>query len=122
MTDINNQKVGHRNYAVVDETVLTAEEKEAVKKALNFEGYTGIVPYKFEINEENSEIYYLRVFKCDGFTIVLDEDQVRFIYKGYLTCDQVSLMNKGNICEFIRKWYLGIIAQEKQNENPWNLL
>ena len=119
----DNAKIGHRNYAIVNVETLTAEELEAVKKALNFEGYTGIVPYKFEINKIKSEIYYLRVFKCDGFTIVLDGDrQVRFIYKGYLTCDQVSLMNKGNICEFIRKWYLGIIAQEKQNENPWNLL
>ena len=39
--------IGHRNYAIIDESNLTAEEIEAVKKAKSFDGFFGVVPYEY---------------------------------------------------------------------------
>ena len=90
-------KVGHRNYAVVDETSLSEEEKEAVKMAREFHGIMGAVPMSYQVvDSANSTIFYGRVHHAMGYTIVLDENKkVRFIQKGSLTEDQVSLLNKG---------------------------
>ena len=115
MTDINNQKVGHRNYALIDETTLTQEEINAVKSARNFEGLFGVVPYEYGYNEEEEmwEIRYCRVFKTLGFTIALDKtNNLRFIIKGYFTEDEISLMNKGNTAHAIKAWYNHLIYEQ----------
>ena len=121
MTDINNQKVGHRNYAVVDVENLTAEELEAVKESKLFHGLCGTVPFTYKVNGK-LDIFHHWVFKNNGYTVVMDEEKsIRFIHKGYLTLDEVSLMNRGNTVERLRGWYQKLIFEEKQNENPWNL-
>lgn len=118
----NNAKIGHRNYAVVDETKLTAEELEAVKEAKLFHGLCGAVPYTYKVEGE-LDVFYHWVLKNNGYTIVMDKQKnIRFIQKGSLTDDEVSLLNKGNTVEKLRHWYLKLIFEEKQNENPWNLL
>ena len=97
MENFNSTKIGHRNYAVVDIENLTAEEKAAVDSAKQYQGIAGYVPMSYEVKSVDSwDVHYGRVYKTLGYTIVLDIDmQVRFIHKGYLTCDEVSLLNKG---------------------------
>lgn len=116
MTDINNQKVGHRNYAVINDETLTAEELEAVKMAREFHGIIGTVPMSYQVvDSSNSTIFYGRVHHTMGYSIVLDEKkQVRFIQKGSLTCDEVSLLNKGSTAEVARGRlkYLIFLIQE----------
>ena len=110
-----NSKIGHRNYAIIDESNLTAEEIEAVKKAKSFDGFFGVVPYEYGYNEEKNEweIRFCRVFKTCGFTVVLDgESTLRFIKKGYFTEDEVSLMNKGNTKDKVVAWYNHLIYEE----------
>ena len=115
-------KVGHRNYAIVNIETLTAEEKAAVESARKREGFYGVVPYT-HIKNGKLDVYYYQVFQTMGYTIVLDDesDKIRFIHKGFITEDEISFMNKGNSCAFIRNWYLRLNAQLQQNENPWNL-
>jgi len=93
----NTSKIGHRNYALINEKTLTAEEIEAVRKAREFRGIIGAVPMSYQVvDSANSTIFYGRVHHAMGYTIVLDENKkVRFIQKGSLTEDQVSLLNKG---------------------------
>lgn len=104
-------KVGHRNYALIDETTLTAEELEAVKMARAYDGILGVVPMSYKVESiEKYFIYYGRVHKTMGYTVVLDnEKNVRFIQKGYLTLDEVSSLNKGRNVDEIKSWMLHTI-------------
>ena len=109
----NANKIGHRNYALIDETSLTVEEKAAVEEAKNFKGYVDVVPFSYVIREnETWSIKYHRVFFTQGYTVVLDESKrLRFIQKGWMTCDEVSLVNKGNTTENLRNIYLKMIYE-----------
>lgn len=120
-----NSKIGHRNYAIIDETVLTAEEIEAVESARKFAGLFGTVPYEYGYNpkEKQYETRFYRVYKTNGFTVVLDgKSRLRFIVRGYLTEDEVSLLNKGHTVAEMKALYKKLICLEIQSKNPWNLI
>ena len=117
---MKNSKIGHRNYAIVDLASLSDEEKEAVKSPKE---YIGVVPSSYEKKNDEWVINYLDVNYSGGYTQAYDiTGQLRFIAKGWLTCDEVSLLNKGKTTSEIRFLYKKLIFLEQQNENPWNLL
>lgn len=116
----NANKIGHRNYAVVDLSSLSEEEKEAVNNSKK--EYIGIVPCSFHVDEKSWSIDWLCVFFSQGYTMAYDRlGQVRFISKGFLKLDEVSLLNKGHTVDEIRALYKKLIFLERQNYDPWIL-
>ena len=99
-------EIGHRNYTIINFETLTAEEKAAVESARRYEGISGTVPISYEVkNETDWVIDHGRCHYTMGYTIVLDQKKnVRFIQKGYLTCDQISLLNKGKKVDEALGW------------------
>ena len=112
----NANKIGHRNYALIDIASLTEEEKEAVKSS--HKEYIGYVPWGYKIYDKDRKhsIFYYRVFFSKGYTLVFDKNwRLRFIHHGFLTTDEVSLKNKGNTVAFMNNYYNKLILQEKFN-------
>ena len=103
--------IGHRNYAEINVETLTAEEKAAVESAKSYNGLYGIVPYTY-YNEGEYDVFYHHLLHTMGYTIVMDKHKkIRFIQKGFLNEDEVSLLNKGNTVEFLVNWYHRLIFE-----------